>query len=151
MRHVVVATALAFVALAHPVRADEGSPDLYNLMTTTVLAKCRAVMSVALTRMAQGDSPEEALNNGNGSDGDGDWPTCLANGKQEGISIYQSTLKHLKKVKAREALKAYQAAWLAGMDGVPPASGEIRLDYRRRQSATDTKIREAWSKVQVEL
>ena len=151
MKHIAAMAALAFATLAPPASSEENSPDFYNLMTTAVLLKCRAVMGVALSRIAQGDSAEEARNNGNGTDGDGDWSACLANGKKDGTSLYQSTLKSVKKPKAREALNGYQAAWLAAMDGIPPAGGEIRLDYRRRQSATDTKIREAWSKVQVEL
>jgi hypothetical protein len=151
MKILAVVTTLALATFASPASAQENSPEFYNLTTNILLVKCRAVMSVALNRMAQGDSPEEARNNGDGSDGDGDWLACIVNAKKQGAALYSSTITPFKKSGAIKALKSYQAAWLAAMDSIPPAGSEIRLDYRRRQSDMDTKLREAWSRVQVEL
>ena len=122
----------------------------YRQATMDALKRCRLTVATALYRMTQGDNAVEALNNGNGTDGDGNWPVCVEQQTALTKGLFASTIKGARASNAKEALKNYHVIFLAALQGVVPLAGEIKLDYARRQQASDSRLTEAWARFDVE-
>jgi hypothetical protein len=144
---VLFAAALAGISA---VAAEESPAVRYRAQSLTSLARCRLTVQTALFRMKQGDSGEQALDNGNGTDGDGNWPRCIADERLVANSLYQATIKVARKRTTQDALKSYHVAYLAALEGIKVSDAEIRLDYGRRQTMNDSRLTEAWARFEVE-
>ncbi|MCC2954532.1 hypothetical protein LK542_02755 [Massilia sp. IC2-477] len=76
---------------------------------------------------------------------------CIKDGKAEVKKFYPAALKNVSKnPSATKLIKDYYAAWLTAFEAVPPRSDELRIDYERRQAASEAKYDEIWNRLEVE-
>ena len=80
----------------------------------------------------------------------GDYITCI----KERIAIvkknYALAERKISKQKAKTALKEHYIAGLNFIQGIDPKSGEVKIDYTRRQNANEAKLDEMWQRFEVE-
>lgn len=79
-----------------------------------------------------------------------DYKGCIATSKKEGKANLDRAMKTVKKPAAKEALKAYHVTYISALDGIPAGDNEIRLQYNARQQALETRMREAWTRFEIE-
>jgi hypothetical protein len=79
-----------------------------------------------------------------------DWRGCIQKQRGDALVLFKKASATARKPALREALKGYQVVCPATMEGIAPSSDERVIDYERRQAAGDTKLNEAWAKVEIE-
>lgn len=94
-------------------------------------------------------STEVALLGGAGPDAD--YRSCIAQTIREATPRIDSALAALTHAGAREAFKAYAAAWIAAVRGLAPVGGEAKLTYRQRQAEAKSRLDELWARLELEL
>jgi hypothetical protein len=147
-----IAICVSTLSAARAAETDGSLIGQYGGLTSGGLVECRLVMRVALARMAAGDSAEEALNDGNGADGKGNWKACIDRQRAGEFKTYLELTRLLKRRPATlEALKTYHVAWATALAGIAPAFDERRMDYARRQSDADMRVSEAWERLRLEV
>ena len=87
---------------------------------------------------------------GQAQDEKSDWAACIRNGKTTAKARFDKALLTVKKSKAKEALKTYQVAYMAAIDGINPGSDERRINYEQRQQSLEGKLTEAWARFEIE-
>lgn len=87
---------------------------------------------------------------GSGNSDDEDYRGCLDQARAAGKRQLATVLVKVKGAGLKDALKSYQAAYLSALQGIPPGSEERKISYELRQQSLDTKMTEAWSRVEVE-
>lgn len=83
-------------------------------------------------------------------DENSDWIGCVKEGTSVTKKNFPAALKTVKKPKAQDALKSYHVVLVTAIDGIWPGTEERKLDYERRQQATETKLKEAWARFELE-
>lgn len=136
INHMAAAAIFAAMLATPPAHAQE-SARAYKTKTMERMALCEARLALATVggRLAlQSD------------DGDA-FVKCLSSGKDEAAALLAKAIVGEKSPRAREAIRAYHAAYLSSLTGLMPRKDEIKLDYDRRQSANETERERAWAAV----
>lgn len=80
----------------------------------------------------------------------GDYISCI----KEQVAVvkknYALAERKITKQKAKAALKEHYIAGLNFIQGIDPKSGEIKIDYTRRQNTNEAKLDEMWQRFEVE-
>ena len=139
---------LASALCAHPVDAQEVNAqpiDEYRSNTAIGLLTCRMSLKFAAA-FAEADAERREKVDPKM----GDWRGCIQKQRAETLALFKRASTATRKPAMRDALKNYQVVWAAMMEGIAPSSDERKIDYERRQAAADTKLNEAWAKVEIE-
>ena len=83
-------------------------------------------------------------------DHESNYQACIAEGKATARSSLDKALRAVKKSKARDALKSYDVAFVAALEGIRPGADERNINYERRQQSLRDKVNEAWARFEVE-
>lgn len=76
---------------------------------------------------------------------------CIAAHKKVLRRLYDAALKTVKKPGARAALKEHLVQAVSRIEGIGPGVGEINIDYDRRQTSNDEKLKMAWTRFELEM
>lgn len=79
-----------------------------------------------------------------------DYRACIATQKLELKAAYESATRTVKKSAARNALKEHYISAVARLEGIAPTSSERQFQYEQRQSANESKVKENWTRFEVE-
>jgi len=79
-----------------------------------------------------------------------DYRGCIQEQKAAIQKSYEAALATVKKPAARQALKEHYIAVLSQLNGLPPASDEIRIHYMKRQNDAKAKAEDMWTRFEVE-
>lgn len=124
-----------------PLQAYQGDSNFHVQMCSM---KYKIAQAVAEGRALGVEAPNS------GKPVDSDFKECITTSKKEGKANLDRALKTVKKPAAKEALKAYHVAYISALDGIPPGNNEIRLQYNSRQQALESRMREAWTRFEIE-
>lgn len=80
----------------------------------------------------------------------GDYTSCIKNNLLTVKKNYALAERKLTKQKAKSALKEHYIAGINFIQGIDPKSGEIKIDYTRRQNANEARLDEMWQRFEVE-
>ena len=92
---------------------DNRTPlERYEADSKSTLYLCKLTFKLALIKSDGGQAQDEKS----------DWAACIRNGKTTAKARFDKALLTVKKSKAKEALKTYQVAYMAAIDGINPGS-----------------------------
>jgi len=122
-------------------QTDRRSPlERYEADTKFTLYACKLVLKLAVAKSEAGLEQDEKSN----------WIACIRQGKTTAKASFDLVLPTLKKIKAKEALKSYQVAFMTAVDGIAPGPSERQISYEQRQQSLEGKLTEAWARFEVE-
>lgn len=119
---------------------NTNSAEKYYGYTGAAVTLCQLTFMSAQSMAAMGKPQDEKS----------DYVGCIKEKKAEAKAYFITAVRAVKKPKAQEALKSYQVAAIAALDGIRPGVEEIRLDYDRRQQVLKDKLDEAWTRFEIE-
>jgi hypothetical protein len=75
---------------------------------------------------------------------------CVIDKKSELKKTYEKAQKEVKKASAKAALKEYYIAVLSALQGINPEADERKMNYEKRQVDNKIKVKELWTRFEVE-
>jgi hypothetical protein len=141
LRPLLLSLILATALPAFAQEPDKRTPlERYEADSKVTLYMCKLTLKLALAKSEAGQSQDEQS----------DWIACIRNGKTTTKASFDKALTAVKKSKAKEALKTYQVAYMAAIDGIAPGSDERKINYEQRQQSLEGKLTEAWARFEIE-
>lgn len=81
---------------------------------------------------------------------DADYRVCITDQKRSLKAAYDAALKGVKKAAAKNALKEHFISAVSRLEGIAPNLSELKLHYEQRQSANEARVKENWTRFEVE-
>ena len=75
---------------------------------------------------------------------------CIAQYKRTLRTIYEKTTSTMKKPVARAALKEHFIQAIVSLEGIAPNTDEMRISYKTRQNQNEAKLKELWTRFEIE-
>ncbi len=139
MRRLITALLLACAGPAICTTAAPTGVDLQGYRTATQAAVTACKRAVA-----------RAMGTVDPQDDTSDFEGCISKRKSEARSQLTDLLRGIKKPGAQEALKAYHVVFVGALEAVRPEESERKSSYDQRQGLLNTRLVEAWTRVELE-
>lgn len=144
MKGLTCIAASALLSIALPAHAETAKEAAMAYETIGLKRQsCRTKLRTGELRASLGQIPREEAGR--------DWAKCKIEVEADATAAFEATMRKIKKPKARELLKDYQAKLLAAIRNDTAKDGESEAAFSRRLAVSDEQLDQAWQRLQLEL